>query len=214
MKNIPLFTTDFGVAELILEEVPYKKEAYVRLLSSCEPEKLLEECIAFCRTVGVDAVFASGDLFLEKYPLYTELIRMQCYNVLKPNEKLHLCPVNTDNFSLWCDIYNKYMRSVPTAVTIGNHNKRLYHGGKNCYFVYDGDALIGIGMVCDNTVDVVIRTVPGRGEDVMRTLCCAISDFPVTVVVAKNNFSAVSLYKRMGFLEIESTCKWFAVYKR
>ena len=34
MKDIPFFTTDYGVAGLILKEVPYKKEAYIRILEA------------------------------------------------------------------------------------------------------------------------------------------------------------------------------------
>ena len=44
MRNIPVFTTEFGVASLILKEIPYTGIAYVRLQSSLFPEKLLEEC--------------------------------------------------------------------------------------------------------------------------------------------------------------------------
>ena len=39
MRNIPVFTTEFGVASLILKEIPYKGTAYVRLQSSLYPEK-------------------------------------------------------------------------------------------------------------------------------------------------------------------------------
>ena len=31
MKNIPIFTTDWGVATLLLKEIPYKEIAYVKI---------------------------------------------------------------------------------------------------------------------------------------------------------------------------------------
>ena len=32
MKDIPMFTTPYGAASLILKEIPYRKEAYIRVL--------------------------------------------------------------------------------------------------------------------------------------------------------------------------------------
>ena len=52
MKDIPMFTTEYGAASLILRELPYRGIAYVRLQATEQPEKLLEECIGFCRAFG------------------------------------------------------------------------------------------------------------------------------------------------------------------
>ena len=41
MKDIPVFTTEFGIASLILRDIPYRGEAYVRV-RSCEPSHLTE----------------------------------------------------------------------------------------------------------------------------------------------------------------------------
>ena len=43
MKDIPVFTTDNGVASLALQGVPIWKSAYIKILSSAEPFALLEE---------------------------------------------------------------------------------------------------------------------------------------------------------------------------
>ena len=51
MRDLPMFTTEFGVASLILKEIPYREEAYILVQSTQEPEKLLRECIDFCRAV-------------------------------------------------------------------------------------------------------------------------------------------------------------------
>ena len=42
MKDFPVFTTEYGVASLILKEIPYQGTAYITLQDSLEPEKLLE----------------------------------------------------------------------------------------------------------------------------------------------------------------------------
>ena len=47
MKNIPIFTTEYGTASLILREIPYKKEAYVANPSAL-PGRLRELALAFC----------------------------------------------------------------------------------------------------------------------------------------------------------------------
>ena len=47
MKDIPVFTTEYGVASLFLREIPYRSRAHIKIQSSQEPEKLLEECISF-----------------------------------------------------------------------------------------------------------------------------------------------------------------------
>ena len=49
MRDIPVFTTQYGVASLVLREIPYRQEAYISIQSSLQPEQLLEECIGFCR---------------------------------------------------------------------------------------------------------------------------------------------------------------------
>ena len=70
MKDIPLFTTDFGVASLILKEIPYKFVAYIRVLNA-QPgmiQNLMEECAAFCRAAGADCAFAADSAELEIYP--------------------------------------------------------------------------------------------------------------------------------------------------
>ena len=41
MKDFPLFTTENGVASLILKEIPYRSEAYIILRDTQSPEALL-----------------------------------------------------------------------------------------------------------------------------------------------------------------------------
>ena len=49
MKDFPVFTTEHGVASLVLKEIPYQGAAYITLRDSLEPELLLEDCLQFCR---------------------------------------------------------------------------------------------------------------------------------------------------------------------
>ena len=67
MKDIPVFTTENGVASLVLREVPYKGIAFITLQDSLQPEKLLKECVDFCRAVGAEQIFATGHSILTQY---------------------------------------------------------------------------------------------------------------------------------------------------
>ena len=58
MKDFPVFPTQHGAASLILKEIPYRGEAYIKIQSTQEPDALLEECIHFCVACGAERVYA------------------------------------------------------------------------------------------------------------------------------------------------------------
>ena len=55
-----MFTTSSGVASLILQEIPYRPEAYVRIRSCSDLGGLLDECVSFCKAVGAERIYATG----------------------------------------------------------------------------------------------------------------------------------------------------------
>ena len=73
MKDFPVFTTEHGVASLILKEIPYQGTAYVILRDSQEPEALAQECADFCRVCGGSRIYATGHDVLAAYPFYTAM---------------------------------------------------------------------------------------------------------------------------------------------
>ena len=78
MKDFPVFTTEHGVASLILKEIPYQGTAYVILRDSQEPEALAQECADFWRVCGGSRIYATGHDVLAAYPLYTAMWEMTC----------------------------------------------------------------------------------------------------------------------------------------
>ena len=62
VKDFPMFTTEFGVASLILKEIPYRSEAYIIIQDTQQPEQLLQECISFCRMCGAEKIYARHTL--------------------------------------------------------------------------------------------------------------------------------------------------------
>lgn len=93
MKDIPAFTTENGIASLILREIPYSTAAYVRIHAAEAPEALLEECKGFCLGAGAKAVYAAGHAVLEAYPLHTAIWRMRRRKEGLPDTDAALWPV-------------------------------------------------------------------------------------------------------------------------
>ena len=212
MNNIPCFTTESGVAGLVLEEIPYRKEAYIKIHSAVEPEKLLADCVGFCRAAGAEYVFATGSEVLSQYPYHTELIRMNCdiHNI--PTSSLKLEKVQNDTERQWCDIYNNAMRSVSNASTMTDRKMRSFY--EECYFVYDRDQLVGIGKIHEENVDAIVSLVAGRGVEILGALCSIVNGTQVFVEVACDNLRAVNLYRKCGFTRSESLSVWHCVYDR
>ena len=53
MKDLQLFTTEHGVASLILKEIPYQGAAYIILRDSLDPMALARECAEKFRVFGL-----------------------------------------------------------------------------------------------------------------------------------------------------------------
>ena len=145
MKDFPMFTTDFGVASLILKEVPYQGCAYIIIRDALQPEELLQECASFCRVCGAERIYATGHEILEEKPLYTALIEMRCAAASLPDTDAALFPVQERTLRQWLDIYNQKIVSVPNGawMTDGDGQKMLERG--DGYFIHRGGQLLGIG---------------------------------------------------------------------
>lgn len=211
MKDLPVFTTENGVASLFLREIPYRKRAHIKLRSSLEPEALLAECVAFCRACGADWIDASGHACLEQYPLLTALILMQ-----RPREGLAradacLFPVTEATVDRWREIYNERMQDIPNCAYMDSlHGREMLAEGDG-YFIHRNGELLGIGRASGNMLDTVISVVPGAGETVVRALTELLSGDTVRLQVASENKRAIRLYERLGFLPVQELSRWYRV---
>ena len=64
MKDIPVFTTDFGVASLILKEIPYRGEAYIRI-QDLQPGTICQalekrQCLGFSHALPPPILWRAG----------------------------------------------------------------------------------------------------------------------------------------------------------
>ena len=214
MKDIPMFTTEYGVASLVLKEIPYKATAYIKILGSLEPEKLLDECIRFCRMCGAEIIDATGDPILENYPLVTAIYAMQCpMGALAPTDAC-LFPVTEQTLSRWLEIYNERMASVPNAAYMDSRDGRELLETGDGYFVHRDGKLLGIGKAAGDTIDAVVATEKGMGETVVRALAGTLQSETVVLTVAATNNRALRLYERLGFVKTAELSRWYRVLER
>lgn len=211
MKDIPVYDTEYGVASLFLKEIPYRGRAHIKIQSSLEPEKLLAECIGFCRACGADWIDAAGDGYLEKYPKTATLIQMQRDRNDLPQSDACLFPVTESTVQQWLDIYNERMADVPNAAYMDSADgKELLKTGDG-YFVHKDGKLLGIGKAAGDYIDAVISVVSGAGEVVVLALASLLTVDTIRLMVADTNLRAVRLYERMGFLKVKELSSWYRV---
>ena len=136
MRNIPVFTTENGVASLTLKEIPYKETAYIRIQSVSDTDAFLKECCDFCRAVGATKIFGCGLDFADSYPVYTSVYLMRRERVGFPATDIVLHSVQQETLGLWLEIYNNRMMNVPNAsyMTMQDADKMLQEG--NGYIAY------------------------------------------------------------------------------
>lgn len=214
MRDIPMFDTEYGIASLVLKEIPYQQTAYITIQSSQEPEKLLAECISFCRACGAERVYATGDSILEKYPLYTAMWQMQCAVESLPDTDAALFPVQEQTLSQWMDIYNGKVTKLPNGAWMSAaEGKKMLQKGDG-YFIHRGGKLLGIGRAGGAVIDWVASVEPGAGADVVAALSHALSDSTTVLVVASENPKALALYRRLGFVPVKEISRWFVVFNK
>ena len=212
LRNIPVFTTEFGVASLILESVAARKEAYVRIQSSLEPIKLIEECVAFCKACGAEKVYATGHEALESYPLHTSVLQMNADRSAVGETDAMLFPLQEQTAARWRGIYNEAMMTVDNAAWMSERAMKELIADGSGYFVHRDGKLLGIGKASGDRIDAVVSSVRGMGAEVVRALAHALSSDTVTIEVAATNRRAVSLYERLGFVKTKELSRWYKIF--
>lgn len=209
MRDFPVFTTEYGVASLILKEIPYQGTAFIILQDSLDPEKLLEECVSFCRVCGAEAVFATGHPCLESRPVYTALWEMRCPSAELPDTDAALFPVQEATLEQWRGIYNEKVRMVPNGAWMTEKDGREMLKKGDGYFVHRGGTLLGIGRASGEMIDWVAAVRPGAGPDVVAALNHAVTADTAVLTVASENRKALSLYESLGFIKTKELSRWY-----
>lgn len=209
MKDIGIFPTRYGVASLILREIPYRQEAYVRV-QDVQPEDLsllLGECRNFCRACGAEKILWTG-VEIDAEPDMT-VLRMQGTAWVDPNLLEQLFPVTEKTAAHWRSIYNERMRSVPQARTLSFTDEKELSECGGAYFVHHDGDLLGIGWLEDTHLLSIASCKPGAGEQVIHTLMSLIEGADMTLEVADRNRKAIALYEKIGFVPTGIASKWY-----
>ncbi len=211
MRNFPVFTTENGVGSLVLKEIPYSGNAYIKIQSSLSAEAFLADCLDFCKMAGACHIYATGDLLLERYPFHTAIWKMQADVSTLPQCSASLFPVTEKTAEQWRTIYNDKMRNVPNSSYVSMLDMiRLCKEG-SAYFVHRDGQLIGIGKATYEKIDVVISLNPGAGEQVVCALAHGICGDHVELEVASANVKAAKLYERLGFVKSAELSRWHLI---
>ena len=208
MKDLQVFTTEHGVASLILKEIPYQETAYIILRDSLEPMALAQECADFCRACGAERIYAAGSESLSAYPFYTAMWEMSCLRESIPDTDAALWPVQEKTLIRWQDIYNQKVRKVPNGAWMTRSDAENMLDTGDGYFVHRGDTLLGIGRAGADRIDWVACVIPGAGADVVKALAHAATADRISLTVASANQKAVMLYEGLGFLKTAEIARW------
>ncbi len=211
MKDFPVFTTENGVASLVLREVPYRGIAFVTLQDTLSPIELLKECVDFCCAVGAEKVYATGHEMLNEYPQAVSIYQMKRAREGIGQTDAALFPVTEKTIDYFREFYNEKMAAIPTASTMTREDgEKLLSRGAG-YFVHRGEDLLGIGIAAGDTVEAIAGARSGVGADVMRALSNALFSETVVLEVASTNKSALKLYERLGFCKTAELLSWYDV---
>ncbi len=214
MRDIPVFSTQLGVASLMLSQIPYTRKAYVRIQDSAAGELFLRECVDFCKMAGADEVYATGHTACESYPYSTAIVTMQADRAGIGTTDACLFPVTEKTLEQWRTIYNEKVTRIPNGawMTLRDAEEMLRQGSG--YFVHREGTLLGIGKVSGNQIQWIASVYPGGGEDLVKALCHAITADTVTLEVAEVNRKATLIYEKLGFLPTKILSKWYCIAEK
>lgn len=205
-----MFTTEYGIARLTLREIPYRQEAYITILSSCQPKELLEECVGFCRACGAEKIYAQNHEYLENYPVHTTVVKMQGAARVDEDKVENLWPVTEETVAQWREFMNQRLKNVDGAETLDRIMEMEILQGGGAYFVHKDGQILGAGWLkCGKLL--LVAAIPGNGEGVMHTLMSLQPDEPLEMEVANTNLPAIRLYEKLGFLQTQELMKWYKI---
>ena len=213
MRDFPIFTTEYGVSSLVLKEIPYRNEAYIRIRDVQEEffKDHLAECVSFCRMCGAERIYAEGNGKLEGYPLYTSVLRMVGAVWFSEEKLASLFPVTAETVGKWRGIYNAAMRSVDNAGTLESRDEKQILESGGAYFVHRDGTLLGIFWLEGNKLLAVAAVQKGAGETVMHTMMSLLDEEVMELEVASTNERAIRLYERLGFVKTAELSRWYRV---
>lgn len=214
MKDIPMFTGQYGLASLILKEIAVSGRAYVLVRSvwNGQTHAFLQECRDFCRAVGAQTVYASYEN--EDLPAVHayDMLTMETEKAKLPQGKpVKLEPLTPENGEVYLDIYNACFREVIGAASYGKQDlQRLYD--KDCAFLAKVDgSYAAVAEISEEGMEsiAVLPQYRGSGYDLSLTVLPMVPRKTIRLKVASTNERAISLYRRLGFAQTGVAGRWW-----
>jgi hypothetical protein len=212
MRNISFFDTPFGIASLVLKEIPYSACAYITVQSALDLDKLLEECVSFCRIVGAEKIYATGSADLSRYPLWMQVLQMQASTTDLGATSAKMEQVSDTTITDWIEIYNRKMAGIDNASYMTQRDGKEMLSRGDGYFVCREGERLGILMAADGKLHALASVTTGGGVECMRALAKNYPKTPITLEVASTNHKAIHLYKSLDFAEIGVVSSWYKIY--
>ena len=213
MRDIPVFTTEYGVASLILREIPYRREAYIHI-QDVQPgmtDLLLGECASFCRMAGAERILAKEHADLTHYPVHCGVLQMRCSSLPKEDCTTMLFPVTEETVEKWRTILNRKMASVDNAATLESRDETRILSSGGGYFVHEHGELLGVGWLLDDAIEAIASCRRGAGIRVMQALMGLVQGDTVSLQVASTNTKAIALYESLGFVTTGEISRWYRI---
>lgn len=212
MRDIPLLTTQNGVASLMFKKIPFTKEAYVHIRDSVACNELVKECIDICRMAGAEIIYATGHDALADRTLFCSVLRYSVSGTHLPKTDALALPVTPEQKEWWRQLYNQKMAPVPAAapLTISETEELIQKGRAFC--VFRDCSILGIGVAYDGQLQAIASVLPGGGREVVLALAACLSEPEISLSVASTNEKAIKLYRSLGFDEVGLEGIWYKIY--
>ena len=209
MKNIPVFTTNAGIATLILREIPHFGRAYILPQSIFSNEEaLVRECADFCRMAGAERVDVKLQSAVPGTAFSCEIWELVRHELPIPESNLQLERVRPDTAEAYRSFYNRRFRTVDNAAwcSAADAAEVAEQGG---YILLERDEVIGAGQIWEGELRAIAAGKKGLGY----ALACALlrqgGPGPVRLQVASSNAPALQLYERLNFEKSAVRSRWY-----
>ena len=212
MRDFPKFPMEYGTVGLVLNQIPYTGNAYIRVHEVIDLQLLLEECADFCAAAGAEHIYACGSCDFSSWGAGVAILKMQCPIREIGETDACLMPITEETVGSWLQIHNRAMEPVDHAAYLDSTEGRKLLRDGGGYFVHRNGELLGIGIASGGEISALVAVKKGAGADVLLALCHALSEETVYLEVAETNEKAISLYNRLGFLQTGVKCVWHKIH--
>ena len=214
MKNIPVFTSAYGIATLILREIPWNGCAYVLVRSvwNGQAAALLEECRGFCRAVGAKEVFAVYET--EELPAehaYDMIAMARPKAGLPEGKPVELEPLTRENSGAYLEIYNSCFAAVPSAASYDRDSLEPLYGEELAWLAKVDGVYAGVAEISKEGLEgiAVLPEYRGLGYDLALAVLQMVPSTMLRLKVASTNSRALCLYERLGFSREAVQKRWY-----